>query len=505
MKIDAGIALFILLLPLSAFPSQPSHLLNGATGCDESLLPASTDPYYYLKGLTAPPLDLLSRRYQSIANLKYGKSASIPEFHSLENQSGIFFAAFKMKHSVMDSGHRLLFAGDVAIEEVLGAAHEVGTEYRFAPQSSEITAVQPTGLRMIEALPSDTVTLFRSLSSEERLAWEDQDLDYLSRYGERDGWLVHFSVGRPFDAHELTGSDLIKISIPKSKLMDWVKNGGARVGQLNLPTDWNHYRKGYSVEVALDISVWKDLTQLISSSPDHAQDEAATQARISERQRERNEVMRKQEVEAEKSRIELELARKKQVEELAELERGLKDMQFPSLEFAKKESGLSVSQLELIARNSKGAFSIEDYLRSLDFSDGYLIDYDPYNRREREQKDALKTHLEKFRDVSYSGLENYPKLMADHLDSITSSNKPIVLMVPKIFSEDDQWDGSKIALKWFLENPSRMNNVYFVFGGSGLFGDRLEDLICKYYGNGDRVKIKMNAIIALLGESTTGQ
>lgn len=129
-----------------------------------------------------------------------------------------------------------------------------------------------------------------------------------------------------------------------------------------------------------------------------------------------------------------------------------------------KESGLTKVEIETLKENSLGLIDIYEFLKVRNKDDGYLLGL---------------SHPQVFHEtISYlTGLIAWDKAYEAHgialgerqhtekfMETITSSGKEIVFLVPSNIWTHPKGTYTKRELWWLLKHPDQLKNVKFVFG-----------------------------------------
>ncbi len=121
---------------------------------------------------------------------------------------------------------------------------------------------------LLRSMDGETIDLFRKLSPEELTLWQAQNVSQL-KDGRTESWssdfdgqeAAFFSAGMPFVQHSLPGTALLKISVPKERLIQWVRAGKVIVG------GFPHQQM---IEIAVLESAWRSLMLYMVPQPQPA-------------------------------------------------------------------------------------------------------------------------------------------------------------------------------------------------------------------------------------------
>lgn len=476
MDKTGGIVHILIFAVFAQFGFAQAYAASPQSSCDLALAtipPEVTDPFYFMRGLSPTPTELVEKRYRALCDL-HGEFGTVPKFEQVWSEPGISTVKTPWP------GGRLLFAGDIAIEEPNIAQGNVEMkEYIFNPSDNKLREVRPISVGMAEALSGDLVNLIRIMSADELEAWEDADIDYLSvagpavspsegsvaQFGERAIWL---SVSIPI-FHSVQGTEMISIQVPKSKLVEWSEKHRAIFGQL-------HGSDKHLLEVAITESAWKDLSQFFVGHSGTKLDLQVSARRKKERSLRIGDLAQKQ-AQIKAARLESlrhneSVMAERKATARKEFPQEMAKVRFTPLETALNKSGLSPAERENLKTNSKGFLSVEQYLREGGLEGGYAVGM-------REGLDTSEV-LSSMKRMNLYGGSNISKEITqenfrEFFEKLILENKPLVVFFPNDIQNEVHTQFEAI-FEWLKNNPEKLGNTQFVFGGYDLFNYKQQQI-----------------------------
>jgi hypothetical protein len=141
----------------------------------------------------------------------------------------------------------------------------------------------------------------------------------------------------------------------------------------------------------------------------------------------------------------------------------------PPLEELVRASGLSQEQFEILQKNGKAVMDVEDFLRIREgLGQGYLLAKDKMNYSSEffSNRMGLRHWYDGYDNVGMRMRWKHPDPSyhtPEFLTKITDTGEPIVFLVPPGIMDGTE-GFTRAEMRWVLENPDRLKNMYFVFG-----------------------------------------
>jgi hypothetical protein len=141
----------------------------------------------------------------------------------------------------------------------------------------------------------------------------------------------------------------------------------------------------------------------------------------------------------------------------------------PPLEELVKATGLNPEQFGLLKANGKGVMDVEEFLKIREgLGQGYLLAKDGMNGSSQifSNRMGLRHWIDGYDNVGMRMRWKHPDPAyhtPEFLTKITDTGEPVVFLIPP-----DIMNGTtgftRAEMRWVLEHPERLKNMYFVFG-----------------------------------------
>lgn len=156
----------------------------------------------------------------------------------------------------------------------------------------------------------------------------------------------------------------------------------------------------------------------------------------------------------------------------------LENLDSPSVADAIKASDLDAKTIQFLSSHSRGIFSIGDLLKQKPFEGGFALGLSAQDGQyemisERMNVSAWPEAYAYFR-IDWKKEKNHTAIF---LGKITSTNEPIVFVLPNTLISYNKPSITKNEFIWLMNNPDKMKNVYFVLGGYELITDEMKSLV----------------------------
>lgn len=141
----------------------------------------------------------------------------------------------------------------------------------------------------------------------------------------------------------------------------------------------------------------------------------------------------------------------------------------PPMEELVKATGLSPEQFELLKANGKGVMGIEGFLKIREsLGQGYLLAKDGMNQTSQifSNRLGLRHWIDGYDNVGMRMRWKHPDPAyhtPEFLTKITDTGEPIVFLVPPGIMHGTE-GFTRAEMRWVLDHPERLKNMYFVFG-----------------------------------------
>jgi hypothetical protein len=151
------------------------------------------------------------------------------------------------------------------------------------------------------------------------------------------------------------------------------------------------------------------------------------------------------------------------------LAQGHKRLPQPPLAELVKATGLSPEQFELLRANGKGVMDIEGFLKIREgLGQGYLLAKDSMNQTSQifSNRMGLRHWFDGYDNVGMRMRWKHPDPAyhtPEFLTKITETGEPIVFLVPPGIMDGTE-GFTRAEMRWVLEHPERLKDMYFVFG-----------------------------------------
>jgi len=151
------------------------------------------------------------------------------------------------------------------------------------------------------------------------------------------------------------------------------------------------------------------------------------------------------------------------------LAEGHKRLPQPPFEELVKATGLKPEQLEFLRANGKGVMDVEEFLKIREgLGQGYLLAKDNMNQTSQifSNRMGLRHWMDGYDSVGMRMRWKHPDPAyhtPEFLTKITETGEPIVFLIPPGIMEGTE-GFTRAEMRWVLEHPERLKNMYFVFG-----------------------------------------
>jgi hypothetical protein len=141
----------------------------------------------------------------------------------------------------------------------------------------------------------------------------------------------------------------------------------------------------------------------------------------------------------------------------------------PPLEKLVEATGLSLEQFEFLRANGKEVMDIEGFLEIREgLGQGYLLAKDGMNQTSQifSNRMGLRHWIDGYDNVGMRMRWKHPDPAyhtPEFLAKITETGEPIVFLVPPGIMDGTE-GFTRAEMRWVLEHPDRLRNMYFVFG-----------------------------------------
>ena len=143
----------------------------------------------------------------------------------------------------------------------------------------------------------------------------------------------------------------------------------------------------------------------------------------------------------------------------------LQDLKSPSLSESLFQSDLDSSTLKTLSAHSKGVLSVDDLEGSLHLEGGYSLGL---SAREGIYEMISERYAMNPWTVAYPEFKIDWRKVPNHTDvflkKVFATGQPVVFLVPDLTISYQGHSVTVDEFKWFLKDPTRMKNTYFVFG-----------------------------------------
>lgn len=156
----------------------------------------------------------------------------------------------------------------------------------------------------------------------------------------------------------------------------------------------------------------------------------------------------------------------------------LESLSFSPINQALERSDLDPTTLEIIAKRSKGLFTVDEILTMPEVIGGFSLGLSAIEGQyellsERINVTTWSPAYANF-DIDWRKEKNHTALF---LEQVTLTNKAVVFMLPNALVAYNKPSITKNEFTWFMNNPHKMKNVYFVLGAYEMITPGIKKLV----------------------------